>query len=40
LLLQAMERRSVLAYKTRVLVSHTDAFSGVTTEHLLTSLAG
>lgn len=34
----ALELRSVLAYKTHVLVSHTEAFSGVTTEDFLQAL--
>jgi len=36
--LQALELRSVLTYKSRVLVAHTEAFSGVTTEDFLREL--
>lgn len=32
--------RSAMAYKTHVLVGHTNSFSGVTTEELLLHLAG
>jgi hypothetical protein len=38
--MQVLERRSVLAYKSHVLVAHSNSFSGVTTEDFLQSLAG
>lgn len=38
--MQVLERRSVLAYKSHVLVAHSDSFSGVTTEDFLQELAG
>ena len=37
---QALELRSVLTYKSHVLVAHTQAFSGVTTEDFLMALTG
>lgn len=37
---QALELRSVLTYKSHVLVAHTQAFSGVTTEDFLAVLTG
>lgn len=37
---EALEQRSVVAYKQHVLVGHTDAFNGVATEELLLHLAG
>lgn len=37
---QALELRSVLTYKSRVLVAHTEAFSGVFTEDFLQALLG
>lgn len=37
---QALELRSVLTYKSHVLVAHTHAFIGVTTEDFLTALTG
>lgn len=36
----ALELRSVLAYKCHVLVSHTEAFSGVNAVDFVTALAG
>lgn len=38
--MQALELRSVLTYKSHVLVAHTEAFSGVTTDDFLQALAG
>lgn len=37
---QALELRSVLTYKSHVLVAHTQAFSGVTTDDFLAALTG
>lgn len=37
---EALERRSVIVYKSHALVSHTAAFSGVATEHVLQHLTG
>jgi hypothetical protein len=37
---EALEQRSVVAYKQHVLVGHTNSFNGVTTEELLLHLAG
>lgn len=37
---QALELRSVLTYKSHVLVGHTEAFSGVTTEDFLQAMTG
>jgi hypothetical protein len=36
---EALEQRSVVAYKQHVLVAHTDAYNGLTTEDLLLHLA-
>lgn len=37
---QTLEQNSVLSYKSHVLVGHTDAFNGVSTEDFLNALAG